>query len=298
MNDIPATPDEAGEDVQELIDRLHREAPLTDVHAHPSMKSYLFGRDLWTHVRGGRNTDPEASRSDFEVLQRGGVRVVWTAHYVVEDKLVDDAHANAVLRTIARCYFQRYGMDIFVKLRVGKPYDRLMEIMAKLEAEVARGPQEPHQRPIEFARNPAHLREILAKPDQRTAFVHTVEGAHALTRDGGDELAGLTALAQRGVAMLTLNHFYWNGYAEQDDAMPSDMPCRSAIHTDDAEDVLTDRGRALLHRARELGVLLDLAHCTAAARDAIYAEMGTDAPLVISHTYVQLTHRHTLQQHK
>ncbi|NKB86675.1 MAG: hypothetical protein GKS06_00440 [Acidobacteria bacterium] len=287
MNDGPATAAEAGEGVQELIDRLHREAPLTDVHAHPSMKSYLFGRDLWTHVRGGRNTDPEASRSDFEVLQRGGVRVVWTAHYVVEDQLVDDAHENALLRTFARCYFQRYGVDIFVKLRVGKPFDRLLEIMSKLEAEVTRGPQEPHQRPIEFARNPAHLRQILGETDNRVAFVHTVEGAHALTRDGGDELQNLEALAARGVAMLTLNHFYWNGYAEQDDAMPSSMPCRSAFNTDDAEAVLTDRGRALLHKARELGILLDLAHCTESARDAIYAEMGTAGPLVISHTGVR-----------
>lgn len=283
----PASPADADESVRELIDRLHRTTPLTDAHAHPSMKSYLFDRDLWTHVRSGRNTDPDASRSDFDVLGKGGVRVLWTAHHVVEDQLVADGHRNLFLRTFARCYFNRYGVDIFAKLRAGTPFERLQQVMASLEAQVARGPQRPGQPRIEFARRPADLDRILADGDDTLAFVHTIEGAHALQHAGGDELANLATLAGRGVAMLTLDHFYWNGFAEQDDALPDDMACRSAFKTDDAQAVLTDRGRALLHAARALGILVDLAHCTAPARDAIYTELGDGTPLVFSHAGVR-----------
>jgi hypothetical protein len=53
-------------------ERLQRAAPLTDIHVHTSLKAWLFGRNLWRHLHSGATLDPFSSRSDFEVLKRGG----------------------------------------------------------------------------------------------------------------------------------------------------------------------------------------------------------------------------------
>ena len=72
----------------DVVDRLHREAPLTDVHAHPSLKAYLFRRNLWKHFHSGSAFNPFSSRSDFKMLARGGVGVLWVAHILPERKLL------------------------------------------------------------------------------------------------------------------------------------------------------------------------------------------------------------------
>lgn len=60
----------------ETIARIHREAPLTDIHAHPSMKAWLFRRNLWHHYWSASGFDPLTSRTDFKMLEKGGVGVV------------------------------------------------------------------------------------------------------------------------------------------------------------------------------------------------------------------------------
>lgn len=74
-------------DRDELIAQLNREAPLTDVHVHPSLKAYLFRRNLWRHYTSGKAFNPFSSRSDFRTLERGGVGVIWAAHYLPEIQL-------------------------------------------------------------------------------------------------------------------------------------------------------------------------------------------------------------------
>jgi hypothetical protein len=69
------------------IAQLHREAPLTDIHAHPSLKAYLFRRNLWRHYRSGKTFNPFSTRSDFRMLTRGGVGVLWNALHLPEREL-------------------------------------------------------------------------------------------------------------------------------------------------------------------------------------------------------------------
>ena len=57
---------------------------LTDIHAHPAMNAFLWDRDLRRHVMGGDTFNPLASLSDFEMLSRGGVDVLWSALHVPE----------------------------------------------------------------------------------------------------------------------------------------------------------------------------------------------------------------------
>lgn len=275
------------EEVRERIDRLHRESPLTDVHAHPSLKTFLFDYDVWRHVRSGPQFDPDASRSDFEVLERGGVGVVWCAHYVVEDPFVRDALRNLAIRAYAWWYFRvRRGIRIVERLTTGTPWQRLQRMMDDFERRVAEGPGRPGRKRARIARRPEDVPAIVA--DGEIAIVQTIEGAHSLADgDAGDPLANLEALAERGVAMLTLTHFYWNGYVAQADAIPHDTPFRGSFHTDDAAEPLSDEGRALLDKLVDLGMLVDLTHTTDGARDAIYEHLGGRTPLVASHAAIR-----------
>lgn len=249
------------------ITALHRTAPLTDIHVHPSLKAYLFRRNLWRHYWSGRTIDPLSSRSDFRSLERGGVGVIWAAHHVPERALFRDC---LPLRIAAMLLVPAYR-----KLTTGSLFRRLLEMMDALEREIARRPDR-----IELARSVAEIDRIRA--GGKIAVVHTVEGAHVLE----GEPDRLQELAERGVAMLTLTHFYPNGLAAHVDGMPPDLPVRKLCDFEfgaGGSPALTDLGRAVLRKARDLRVVVDVSHCTPAARGAIYDELAGGGPIVASH---------------
>ncbi|GIW52618.1 MAG: hypothetical protein KatS3mg081_1973 [Gemmatimonadales bacterium] len=253
----------------EAVARLHREAPLTDVHAHPSLKAYLFRRNLWRHYWSGRAFNPFSSRSDFRMLERGGVGVLWAAHYVPERELIQDC---PLLRFAARLLVPVYG-----KLSSGSLFDRLLEMMDALEREIGRRPDK-----AELAKSAAEIQRI--RREGKIAVVHTVEGAHVL--EGNPER--LEVLARRGVAMITLTHFYANGVADQVDGIPKDMFVRKICNFrfGKVQPALTEFGRELLRRMSDLKMLVDISHCTPEAREAVYRELPGDRPVVASHAGV------------
>jgi membrane dipeptidase len=250
----------------DTVRRLHREAPLTDVHAHPSLKAYLFRRNLWRHYWSGRSFNPFSSRSDFRMLERGGVGVLWAAHYVPERQLLEDC---AALRFAAKLLVPVYG-----KLARGSLFERLLEMMDAMEREIARRPDR-----TELARSAAEVKRI--RGEGKIAVVHAVEGAHVLEGDPDR----LEVLARRGVAMMTLAHFYANGVADQVDGIPKDMFLRKIcrLRFGKVQPALTEFGREVLRRMSELKILVDVSHCTPEAREAIYGELPGDRPVVASH---------------
>src|SRR5690606_20191934 len=56
----------------------------TDIHAHPALNAYLFNRDLRRHYCSGKSFNPLASLSDFQMLKKGNVRVLWSSVTVPE----------------------------------------------------------------------------------------------------------------------------------------------------------------------------------------------------------------------
>lgn len=252
------------------IQRLHREAPLTDVHAHPSLKAYLFRRHLWWHYWSGHAFNPLSSRSDFRMLLKGGVRVVVASHYLPERRLAECFWIRAAAFLLVPAYF---------KLMHGSRFRRLLEMLRAMEREAARRPDL-----VEVARSYAQLERIRAAG--KTAVIHAVEGAHALEGD----LSRLEELARRGVAMLTLTHFYPNRVAAQVDGIPKDLIIRRICDLDlqpGSGPPLTEFGRDVVRRCLELGILVDVTHCTPEARGAVYREVSGSRPLVASHVGVQ-----------
>lgn len=245
---------------------MHREAPLTDVHAHPSLKVFLFRRNLWRHYCSGKSFNPFASRTDFKVMIRGGVRVTWVAHYLPERQIFRD------------CFFLKLPGLFLPRLTRGSLMTRLLQMMDSMERQINKRPEK-----TELATGYHPLKHALKQ--RKMAFVHTIEGAHVL--EGNPE--NLAVLARKGVAMITLCHFYRNCLAAQVNAVPKDYfinkVCNFRFQTGGTP--LTEFGRQVLRKMKELKILVDIAHCTPQARQAIYAELNRSMPIIASHVGVQ-----------
>jgi membrane dipeptidase len=107
----------------------------------------------------------------------------------------------------------------------------------------------------------------------KLAVIHALEGGHHVERS----LQKLETLAERGLRYLTLTHFVHNGIAE-----PAKMPRLPFFSLLRGAPGLTRFGRALVRRCEELGVLVDVTHCS----DRSFADVlgMASRPLLATHT--------------
>jgi membrane dipeptidase len=254
------------------IRRLHRDAPLTDVHVHPSLKAYLFRRNLWRHYTSGKTFNPFSSRSDFPTLERGGVGVIWAAHHLPEVQLFQQCLLLQAAGWLT--------LPVYRKITTGSRLQRVLDMIDVLEREVARRPDR-----VEVARAAADVPRIRAAG--KLAVVHAVEGGHVL--EGNVE--SVDALADRGVALLTLSHFFDNALAAQTSGgIPKDMFIRKLCPFNfrwSQPTALTPLGTEVLRRMTHRRMIVDVTHCTPDARAAVFAELGGRRPVVATHVGVQ-----------
>jgi microsomal dipeptidase-like Zn-dependent dipeptidase len=161
-----------------------------------------------------------------------------------------------------------------------------------------------NRRRISFAKSPFELKEGVNSGD--LCLVHAVEGAHHLHGEVGgkrvgdsiystDEeilaemLANLDILHARGVAYLTPAHFYPNHVVSP--VFPYPEYALKFARKDmwgkwDHNDGFTSVGEAVIEKMFELGMLVDVSHCTPVARARIY-EMAESHK---AHSQVIATH--------
>lgn len=243
-----------------------RTEPAADLHAHCTLKPYLFAGSLWSSARATPGFSPFAHRTGFPALLRGGLRIVCVAHHVPEEALFRDSMA---IRVAARHFSPMYPW-----LRAGHPYQRLREMMAVLEYEAARV---GHR--LEVADSPEHLRRI--RREGKLALVHAVEGGHVLEGDP----ARVEELARRGVAMMGLAHLYPNGLVGGVDAVPDYPLVRLLSRFRFVEEIppLTETGREVVGRMVEVGMIVDVTHADPVARRQILEQVSGRSPVVASH---------------
>ena len=250
---------------------------LTDIHAHPAMNAFLWDRDLRRHYWTGKTFDPLASLSDFKMLEKGGVKVLWSSLHVPEPSFF-----SCFLIRIA-AHFTAGGR----KLLKRSSWDCLLAMMGEMERQVARTDG------FEIARSNDELDQVLARG--RTAIVHTVEGGHVLgaglsADDLPGRLARLDELAQRGVASLTIAHLFPNDLAGHAEGIPDTERTLPICPLETGVDLtrgLTPSGRAVIERMVELRMIPDVTHCTPVARKEIYALVDNRVPVIASHIGVQ-----------
>jgi membrane dipeptidase len=250
---------------------------LTDIHAHPAMNAFLWDRDLRKHYWTGRTFDPLASLSDFKMLEKGGVKVLWSSLHIPEPAFL-------------RCKLIHFAAHFTAggrRLLKQNAWECLLAMMAEMERQVARAGDR-----FAMARSNAELDQVLATG--KTAIVHTVEGGHVLgagldANDLNGRLARLDELAARGVASLTLAHLFPNDLAGHAEAIPAAQRTGPVCKLDTGVDLsrgLTPTGEAVLDRMVALRMIPDVTHCTPIARQQIYQRVDKRIPVIASHTGV------------
>jgi membrane dipeptidase len=253
-------------------------AGLTDIHAHPAMNAFLWDRDLRRHYWTGKTFDPLASLTDFKMLEKGGVKVLWSSLHIPEP-----AYFGCKLIRLA-AHFTRGGRKL-LKLNA---WECLLAMMATMDRQVARSGDR-----FEVARSNAELDRVLGAG--KTAIIHTVEGAHVLGAglapdDLPGRLARLEQLADHGVASITLAHLFPNELAGHAEAIPAAQRTFPICPLDTGVDLargLTAQGEAVVERMVELRMLPDVTHCTPVARQDVFRLVANRVPVIASHTGVQ-----------
>ena len=237
--------------VSDEAQRIHDESFVVDLHAD----SLMFGRDLLARSTVGH--------VDLPRLQEGGVGLqMFTA--VTKAPFGSDIHQT-----------DRDGIDF---LTVGAivqrspmanlgPKDRALLQAERLASLTLRS--EGRLLPV---RTRAELEAAVAGHQRDPTIVGAIfglEGAHALEGD----IANLDLLYGVGVRMISLTHFFDNAYAGSAHGLEKGG--------------LTDKGRELVSRMEELGIVVDLAHLAPTAVDDLLA-MATK-PTLVSHGGVKGT---------
>ncbi len=251
---------------------------LTDIHAHPAMNAFLWGRDLRRHYWSGHHFNPLASLTDFKMLEKGGVKVLWSSLHIPE-------------RQYFECWYIKLAAHLFSggrKLLKLNAWECLLLMMAKMEEQVGRSGDR-----FEMAGSNEELDNVLGAG--RTAIVHTVEDGRVLGAGLGEDdldgrLARVDELAKRGVASITLAHLFPNELAGHTEGIPEKQ--RKArlcpLHTEvDLNRGLTATGEAVVKRMVQKRMIPDVTHCTPAARARVYELVANEIPVIASHNGVQ-----------
>lgn len=288
--------------VKEPWHALHHRATVVDLHAHPSLKVALFHRVLGRRVQAvSRAFSPLSMRTSFSQLQSGGVDVLLSAIYVPEVPILDDLPALKLLRYLRPGTWR----DI-----IQPDYHSVTQLLLSgIEEQVAEynRKRQPGQRPAQVVTSVAELDAAVAQgQDGPIAFVHTVEGGHSLHGPLGGKyvdpaaaapapveaevMANLRALFDRGVASLTLAHFYPNWLVNPVFPFPEKILAlarwRRALARHDLTYGLSDLGERVVNKMLDVGMLVDVSHCTPAARLQIYQmadSLGKRSAVIATH---------------
>jgi microsomal dipeptidase-like Zn-dependent dipeptidase len=237
--------------VSDEAQRIHDESFVVDLHAD----SLMFGRDLLARSTVGH--------VDLPRLQEGGVGLqMFTA--VTKAPFGFDIHQT-----------DRDDIDLLTVGAIAQrspmanlgPKDRALLQAERLASLTLRS--EGHLLPV---RTRAELEATVAGHQRDPTIVGAIfglEGAHALEGD----IANLDLLYGVGVRMISLTHFFDNEYAGSAHGLEKGG--------------LTDKGRELVSRMEELGIVVDLAHLAPTAVDDLLA-MATK-PTLVSHGGVKGT---------
>ncbi len=264
--------------------RVHyADSTIVDLHAHPGLKISLFDRVFTAPLHASGAFNPFSFRSNYWNLRQGGVSVLLSAIYPPERQIVlNEAPVLKALRLVRpkawHAVFDGSYCDV-----ANRMLDDLERVVAAAIDPATGRPQ------AQVARSLAELDAILAQGSGRpTAMIHCLEGAHSLNSGPGTTtqrlLANLEHFQRRGVAYLTLAHFFENDLVHPCFPWPEDIQKLGCFHSErDITQGLKPAGEQIVERMVELGMLIDLSHCTPPARARIYDIVGQRAPLLMTH---------------
>ncbi len=247
--------------------------PIVDLHAHPALKAFLFKRMLTARYGADRAFNPLSMRTDFTNLKKGGLDVLLSTVYAPERNIIDDCIYLKLLRILLPMTYRQVFRRSY--------FDVTWHIMDLMEEQVRRS-NKGGKPMAQMALSVQELDAILgqAEEDRPIAIIHNVEGAHSL--DG--KLENLKRLFDRGVAYLTLAHFYENPVVAPVFPYPESVQGLHCFpYGRDLTRGLTDFGEQVVEAMVEMGMIIDVSHCTPFARERIYDIVDNRRPIIASH---------------
>ena len=268
---------------------LHFDSTVVDLHTHSTLKSFMFNREL-----GGKKTRllsrffgegfwPFSERITFPKLEQGGVDVALSTAYILEQGWIDDIKLIKFLLWLFRG----------VRKKIVDPtyFDATNAILDEMERQISvyNQQRDADAKHVILATDRQELKDGLEAGD--TCIIHSIEGAHSLQgHEAGkilsDEimshpeaieeevLNNLDHFFARGVAYLGLAHFYPNCAASPVFPYPEygakHLKWREVLGRWDETEGLTPLGVKIVEKMLDLGMLIDISHCTLAARKQIY----------------------------
>lgn len=252
--------------------QVHDRYTIMDLHVHPSLKTYLFDKKLNKRHRTGGAWNPFAMRVDLPKTIDGGVDVIFSTIYSPEKKMIED------------CWFLKLLTNFVGKKLRGitrdPPFETTMKMLEHFEEAVSNA-KINGVHVAEMAKSISDLHRIL--DEGKIAVIHSIEGAHSL----GGKLENVKTFFDKGVSLLTLAHFYENEVGYTVGGIPEDKKFLCCFKNESEQSGgLTDFGREVVEEMIRLGMLIDLTHCTPAAREDIYQINKNNRPLIFSHVGV------------
>lgn len=267
---------------------IHKKSTVVDLHTHPALKAVTFDRDLSSPNRRllsrffERKFWPFSDRVTFPKMDKGGVDVLLSTSYVLEQGWIDDIK-------LIRFLFWLFSS---VRKKIVDPtyFDATNNMLDEMERQIdayneSRGDD---SRAARLADSVGSLKAGLELGEM--CVIHSLEGGHCLHgHEAGKSLAdeimssseeveveilnNLEHFFNRGVAYLTLAHFYPNRIAYPVFPYPEyamgHMKWKDALGKWDMNKGLTATGEKVVEKMLELGMLIDLVHCTPNARSRI-----------------------------
>ena len=270
-------------------ENIHNESLIVDLHTHPSLKSMLFHRKLGGEKQRFLSTLyegafwPFSERITFPKLEKGGVDVMLSTAYILEQGWIDDIKLIKFL----------FWVFSSVRKAVVDPtyFDATNAMLDEMEQQVedygktlAEG-----SRRVSMA---CSVEELLTNIEMGDiSIVHSIEGAHSLLHTEAGKtlddaimsdpeaievelLNNLEHFFNRGVAYITLAHFYPNQIVSPVFPYPEyglkHLKWKEVLGRWDMNEGLTEVGFKVVEKMLELGMLIDISHCTPTARKQIY----------------------------
>ena len=277
---------------------LHDQSVVFDWHNHGCLKNFLFDRSLdgkdsrFLSTLFKRAFWPLSERNTLPKMEQGGLDVVLSTSYVPEIEWVDDQPLIKFLKWIYPS----------VNKRVFKPtyFDAINAQMDSMEAEVKKYNDTNLESRFQFVHSLKEFEEAVS--DNKIVMIHSVEGGHSLNGELAkkrvDEPPALKPLIEnelitnlehfydRGVAYLTLAHFYPNHLVSPVFPYPEygikKSNWKQLMAGWDMNKGLTSVGKKVVQAMKDMGMLIDITHCTPKARQEVYEIVGDDLSRVVA----------------
>ncbi|HYQ85918.1 MAG TPA: membrane dipeptidase [Bacteroidota bacterium] len=227
---------------------------LADLHVHPMVNEWLevtpvgIANPLLPRLAKAFANPTEVTwKSSYEA----GIDVLCAAHINLFDEWLSmptDPDPNAIAHT--------FRMMRLLEEELEKPEVRNYAVLAKNAQQLNSFIQVPK-----------------TGPGFRTVVVHALEGGHAL----GGNIDSLDEFARRGVALITVTHFFHKGIGSAANAFP--------YFADDNSKQpylgLSEFGRAVVKKMEKLGIIIDVTHGTSATIADVLSEVS--CPVIATH---------------